>query len=54
MIGTSLRHRRPQTTARYAHLVRHSAKSNAEQIADRPVADVNASFGDSDVFGSIA
>lgn len=54
IIGMSLRHRQPQATARYALLARHSVKSIAEQIADCPVADVNASFGDSDMFGSMA
>ena len=42
MIGRLLGHRKPQTTARYAHLARHSAKSVANRIADSLVADMGA------------
>ena len=43
MIGRLLGHRRPQTTARYAHLSKHSVKSAAEQVADSLLADLGAS-----------
>ena len=42
MIGRLLGHRQPQTTARYAHLARHSVKFTAEQIADSLLADITA------------
>ena len=43
MIGRLLGHRRPQTTARYAHLSQHSVKSAAEQVANSIFADLGAS-----------
>ena len=42
MIGRLLGHRKPQTTARYAHLARHSVKTVADRIADNLVADMRA------------
>ena len=42
MIGRLLGHHKPQTTARYAHLARHSVKTVAERIADSLVADMRA------------
>ena len=42
MIGKLLGHRQPQTTARYAHLARHSVKSAAAVIADSLLGDVTA------------
>ena len=42
MIGRLLGHRKLQTTARYAHLARHSVKTVANRIADSLVADMRA------------
>ena len=42
MIGKLLGHSQVQTTARYAHLARHSVKIAAEKIADSLLADVTA------------
>ena len=42
MIGRLLGHRQHQTTARYAHLARHSVKTVADRIADSLVADMRA------------
>ena len=42
LLGKLLGHRQPQTTARYAHLARHSAKSAADSIAESLLADVKA------------
>ena len=42
MIGRLLGHRQPQTTARYAHLARHSVKSAAAVIVDSLLDDVTA------------
>ena len=46
-IGRLLGHRQPQTTARYAHLARHSVKSTAEQVADSLLADITTAPEDS-------
>ena len=41
MIGKLLGHRQVQTTARYAHLVRHSVKAAALRIEDSLAADMD-------------
>ena len=46
MIDKLLGHRQIQTTARYAHLARHSVKTAAEKIADSLLADVTAAPDD--------
>ena len=48
MIGKFLGHTQVQTTARYAHLARHSVKSLAEEIADSLLAYVTALPDNSD------
>ena len=47
MIGKLLGHRQVQTTARYAHLARHSVKAAARRIEDSLAADMDAPPSDS-------
>ena len=42
MIGKLLGHRQVQTTARYAHLARHSVKAAARRIEDSLAADLDS------------
>ena len=46
IIGKLLGHWQIQTTARYAHLARHSVKTAAEKIADSLLADITAAPDD--------
>ena len=43
MIGKLLGHRQVQTTARYAHIARHSVRAVARRIEDSLAADLDVS-----------
>ena len=47
MIGKLLGHRQVQTTARYAHLARHSVKAPTGRIEDSLATDMNTPLPDS-------
>ena len=54
MIGKLLGHRQVQTTARYAHLARHSVKAAARRIEDSLAADMDMPSSVSEATGSAA